>query len=342
MNITVQTLFQNFKREILPLPSRVILVTFFLFLLFIPLITQSSYVLRTLSFACMWAIYAAGWDILSGYTGQFSFGQAMFFGVSAYTCALLNLQLGFPPWLTIPIGAIAALAFGLIVGVPCLRLKRIYLALATLTFPIMLMGLVFAFPEQSGGELGFYDITRLSHSPVVNYYIGLGLMVFTAFTLWRVTNSRLGIIFQAIREGEMTTKASGIDITRYKLLAFSISGFFSGLAGGYYAHFMGTVGPTTLSVTLSFEAVIFTVFGGIGTIYGAIGGAWILTVVTEYLRVASEMRMLILVILVVLVLLFMPGGILRWSRDKLEKVCPNCKQRNAFNRKSCRVCGAPL
>jgi branched-chain amino acid transport system permease protein len=334
--------YRGLRGEVLVLPSRTIVVLFCLTLFLLPLITAHPYYLRILIMASIFALFAASWDLLSGFTGQISFGHALFFGVAAYTSALLNLNIGLPPWLTIPLGALAAVLAGLIIGVPCLRLRGAYLALATLAFPLILTGIVFVIPDITGGELGVSGIDRLSSSRVTEYYIAIAVMVTLGFVMWKITDSNTGIIFHAIREDELTARASGINTTRYKLLAFCLSGLFAGVAGGLYVHFMRIAGPSTLELILSFQVIIWAIFGGIATIYGPIAGAFILVLLMEFLTVKPEIRMLVFAIVVLLVLLFMPQGLTTWVRDKTEKICPRCKLRNIATRKSCRVCMADL
>ena len=338
--------YKELRGEILVLPSRTVVLLFCLILLLIPLMTSEPYTLRIFVLASIFAIFAASWDLLSGFTGQMNLGHALFFGVAAYASSLLNLHFGLPPWLTIPIGALAAVAAGLIIAVPCLRLRGPYLALATLAFPLILTGIVYAIPNITGGELGVSGIDRLSGSRTTDYYITVGLAIILGFIMWKITSSKTGILFHAVREDEVAARASGINTTRYKLLAFSLSGLFAGVAGGLYAHFMRIAGPSTLELMLSFQAIIWTVFGGIGTIYGPIAGAFMLVPLTEYLRdapgIIPEIRMLLIAIIVLLVLLFMPEGLITRIRDKIEKVCPRCKLRNIATRKSCRICGAEL
>ena len=326
------------RKEVITLPTRMISLLFVLFLLLFPLFSDDMYLLRILALAAIFAIFAASWDLLSGFVGQVSFGHALFFGVAAYTSALLNLRLELPPFLTIPLGAIAAVLVGLLVGIPCLRLKGPYLGLATLAFPIMLMGVIFAFPGFFGGELGIYGLTRLASERVHEYYIAVILMLICCFIMWKITDSKIGIIFHAIREDEIAVRASGINTIKYKLLAFCLSGFFAGIAGGLYTHFLRIAGPSVLAVLMSFQAIIWSIFGGIATIYGAVVGVFILYPALELLRAASEYRMLIFALIVLIVLRLMPQGITTFFRDRLEKECPRCKVRNAFTRKECRVC----
>jgi branched-chain amino acid transport system permease protein len=343
----VMRIYRLFRGEVLVLPGRIVVVLFCLILLVLPAITSQPFTLRVLILAGIFAIFAASWDLLSGFTGQVSLGHALFFGVAAYTAALLNMNIGLAPWATIPIGALAAVAAGLAVGIPCLRLRGIYLSFATLAFPLILAGVVLAIPSITGGELGVFGIDPLSESRVATYYIIIPSMMVLGFIMWKITDSKIGLIFHAIREDEVTARASGINTTRYKLLAFCLSGFFAGIAGGLYAHFLRGAGPSTLELALSFQVIIWAVFGGIATIYGPIAGVFILYpltefVLTRYLHVPQEAKMLVLAFIVMLVLLFMPKGITTWLRDRTEKICPRCKLQNMATRSTCRVCMAEL
>lgn len=335
------------RGEILVLPGRAVVLVVCLLLLLFPVISQEPFILRVLILASIFAIFAASWDLLSGFTGQINFGHALFFGVAAYAAAVLNWHLGLAPWATIPLGAIAAVLAGLVVGIPCLRLRGTYLAFATLAFPLILLGVVKAIPGITGGELGIYGIDPLAGSRVASYYIVVPSMIVLGFVMWKITDSKIGLLFHAIREDEVTARASGINTTRYKILAFCLSGLFAGIAGGLYAHFVKAAGPSTLELLLSFQVIIWAVFGGIATIYGPMAGVIILYVLTEfvlirYLAVPSETRLLIFASIVLLVLLFMPQGLTTWLRDRTEKICPRCKLQNLAWRRKCRVCEAQL
>jgi len=343
----IRRLFKDFQGDVVAIPGRLLALIFFLLLFLIPLATEEPYVLRTLIFANIYVIFAVSWDFISGYTGLMNFGHALFFGAAAYTSALLNLRLGLEPWATIPIGALAAVLAGLIVCLPALRLRGPYFSLISLAFPLILLGAVFAFTDFTGGELGISGIARISDSRTVEYYISALVMLGSVFIMWKLTDAkssfvRLGIILHAIREDEIAARASGINTVRYKLLAFAIGGFFAGVAGGFYAHFMRIAGPSTLDLFLSFQAIIWAVFGGICSIYGPLVGVYILYPLTEFLRVVPELRILIFAFVVVLILLFMPEGIAVWVRDKIEKQCPRCKLANAAFRSTCRACGTAL
>ena len=330
------------KNEVLVLPSRIIVALFFIVLLALPLVTDDPYMLRILILTSIFAILAASWDLLSGFTGQMNFGHALFFGVGAYGAAMLNQHLDLPPFASIPLGAMAAVLAGLIIGIPCLRLRGTYLALTTLAFPIILMGIVFAFPGITGGELGISGLDRIVRSRVTTYYIAVLVMMVLVTVMWKITDSHIGIIFHSIREDEVAVRAAGINTTRYKLMAFCMSGFFAGIAGGLYAHFMRIAGPSTLEVSMSFQVVIWSIFGGVVTIWGPVGAVFILFPLMEFFRFWPEFRTLLFALVILLILLYMPQGLLPWIRDKIENVCPRCKNRNVASRKTCRICSAEM
>jgi branched-chain amino acid transport system permease protein len=339
-------LLRYLQNEVLVLPSRVLVLVFVLSLLFFPLFSRDPNILRMLIITALFSLYAASWDLLSGYTGQISLGHALFFGSGAYASALLSSHLGLPPQATIPAGAAVATFAGLLVGLPCLRLRKHYLALATLAFPIMLTGVVLAFPDFSGGEGGIWRIARLAPSRVNEYYLIVGVMLAAVFGLWKIAGSRVGLIFHAIREDETAARALGINTVRYKLLAFVLSGFTAGLAGALYAHSSAAriVAPgVVLSLFMSFQPVIWTIFGGAATIYGPITGVFVLYPLVDTLNVViPQYRMLVFALLVLLIVRFMPQGISTWIRDTVERVCPSCRVRSIATRRQCRACGAEL
>jgi len=344
----IRRLFKDFQGDILAIPGRLLALIFFLVLFFIPLITTDPFILRTLTFANLFVIFAVSWDLLSGYTGQINFGHALFFGVAAYTSALLNTHLGWQPWATIPIGALAATIAGLVVCLPALRLRGPYLSLVTLAFPLILLGIIFSFRDFTGGELGISGLDRISGERWIDYCISVPVMLVSVFIMWKLTDAkssliRTGIIFHAIREDEIAARASGINTIRYKMLAFAVGGFFAGIAGGLHTHFMRIAGPSSLDILLSFQAIIWTVFGGIASIYGPVVGVYTLYPLMEFvLRRVSEYRLLIFAGIVVVMLLFMPEGIAVWARDKIERQCPRCKLSNMALRRTCRACGTSL
>jgi branched-chain amino acid transport system permease protein len=333
------------RSEVFVLPSRTLVLLWAVALLALPAVYADAYVLRILAMTCLFAILAASWDLLAGYAGQVNFGHALFFGAGAYTSGLLSTKLGVSPWLTVWAGAAFAMLLGLLVGYLCLRLRGSYLSLATLAFPLIALGVLFAFPDFSGGELGISGLRRLALTPTANYYVALLAMLAVVFGLWLLADSKFGLVLHAIRDDEVAARASGINTPRYKLVVFAISGAAAGLSGALFAHYLRVAGPSTLETALSFQVVIWGIFGGAATIYGPVAAVFLLYPLTDWLgsfRAIGELRLLIFAVIVLLVLLFMPRGITPWVRDKIEIVCPRCKQRNGAWRSACRLCGAGL
>lgn len=343
--VPARRLWVYLRAEVLVLPSRLLVLLFAAGLLLLPAVSADPYMLRVLVLTSIMAIYAASWDLLSSYSGQISFGHAMYFGMGAYVTALLSYHLGWTPWLTIPVGALAAAATGYLIGIPCLRLRGSYLSLATLAFPLIVLGVLFMVPDVSGGELGISGLPPLVHSRLAYYYVAVVSMLALCGAMWKIGDSNFGLILHAIREDEVAARASGINTPRYKLLAFAASGLFAGFAGALYTHFLRIAGPSTLEVALSFQAVIWGIFGGVATIYGPVLGVFILYPLTETLGMFAEIskyRLLLAAVVVLLVLLFMPEGVAPWVRDKMEVECPRCKARSIVMRRGCRICGAEL
>lgn len=330
------------RHEVLALPGRTLALLFALFLFLFPLFTQDPYWLRVLTLSAIFALYAASWDLLSGYTGQVSLGHAFFFGLAGYASALLGRDLGLPPGLTVPLGAVLATWAGVLVGLPSLRVRGPYLSLITLAFPIIALGLVFVFPHFTGGELGLSGLPRLGRSRLEEYYLVVLVFLSSTLLLWKLGGSRIGLFLHALREDEAAARMVGVNTVRYKLLAFGVSAFFAGLAGGLHAHYLRVVGPDSLSLFNSIQPVIWSVFGGLATVYGPVAGTFLLFPFLEILRVTEELRMVAFSLLILLVMRFLPQGVVRGVLDRLEEECPRCKVRNAFTRKRCRACGVAL
>jgi branched-chain amino acid transport system permease protein len=293
------------------------------------------------------AVFAMSWDILSGFTGQISFGQAFFIGAASYTGGLANAVWGWPISISIPIGVLAAVLLGFLVGFPTLRLRGAYLALVTLFLPILAVKLVSIerFARITGGGLGKAGLTplaivalrdfnndgridradlllRYAKIQQLDYYYSLGLMAFVAVLLLWLARSKVGKIFEAIREDEEAVEAAGINAAKYKILAFLISSAIAGLGGAFYAHYWRSLVPSEmLSLDLSLKVIIAAVLGGMGTILGPILGAYFLILGKELLgrTVPSAFTLnlppgwttLIFIAVLLLVLRFARQGIIR-------------------------------
>ncbi len=299
--------YTMFATNILDIPPRLLSFLLFLLLLSLPLTGLGEYFLGILILANINALFAASWDILVGRTGQISLGHALFFGVGAYASALFYKYCALPPWVTLFLGIPFGVIVALLVGFPSLRVKGPYLALVTLAFPLILIRLFFVdipgiinIRAITGGETPISVPRFLAIPPyspcqarIVEYYFSLLLLSVCAFVLYKIARSKAGIVFVSILDDESASKASGINTTKYKLMAFAISAFFASLVGSFYAHYMTGAGLSTLMfgepsvagvIPGSFTVIIITILGGIGTIYGPVVGAYILTFLSVFLR----------------------------------------------------------
>lgn len=253
-------------------------------------------------------ILAMGLNLVTGFTGQLSLAHATFMGIGAYTATLVALHLHTPFFISLILGAIIAAVFGFIIGVPTLRLKGDYLAIATLGFGEIVRNILLNL-KITGGPMGLRGIPK-----VTNIYIVLVALIFVIFSLNRIMNSRVGKSFIAIREDELAAEAMGINTTKYKILAFTIGAFYAGLAGGLYAFLFRYINPNNFGFMKSIEILCMVVLGGMGNSYGAMLGAFIITLLPEVLRsispAISQYRMVFYGVLLVVMMIVRPQGIL--------------------------------
>ncbi|MDF2500864.1 MAG: branched-chain amino acid transporter permease [Anaerosporomusa subterranea] len=276
-----------------------------------PLVYDDAYLMSVLVLACIYTVYVAAWDLLSGFTGQENFGFALFIGTGAYLVGFITkFGGGIAPLWGILLGGLAAASIGLALGIPCLRLKGPYLALATLAAAAIADRLAIIFSKYTGGEDGIYGVEFLTGDPLTDYYAALVFMVVSVSILYMIGRSHIGLLLKAIREDETAAEAGGVNTTLYKVAAFVVSAWFGGMAGAFNAHYLGYVGPdAVLASHISLNIIIMAVVGGAGSIINAALGAFVLAVAADYLKHFGEYHLLIYTSLLILVLLFMPKGI---------------------------------
>jgi branched-chain amino acid transport system permease protein len=288
----------------------------------LPLVIDDRYTLELLFLAHYYAILAASWDFLSGYTGNINFGHAFFIGGAAFLSAIVNLRLGWPPVVTIPLGAAAAAFFGLVVGATTLRLRGPYFAAVTFCFATILYKLSRIAWWVAGGEEGLSGVEPLTSDIRLDYYLALSLMVAATGLLWGLGQSRFGLILRSIGQNEDACQGCGIDTTRYKVRAFVVSAAIAGMAGSMYGHFQMHVGPQMAHDSLSAMVLIMAVVGGMGTIVGPVLGAYVLTLANELLRSIGELRLLIYSLAVILTIFLAPRGLLVIASRLVAAVAP--------------------
>lgn len=316
-------------------------------LLFFPRFVDNTTLLQVVATANIFVMFAASWDILSGYTGQVNFGHAAFIGFGAYTVALLSkYQPDVNNELALLIGTVTAALLGIAIGVPCLRLKGPYLALATLSVAGALVQLTFIFKSQTGGEDGIANISAITEGTItgplgeklaelvlgpltyaglggfdqyiyVSYFVTLAVMVVMVGGLMALGYGKRGLVLRSIQQDELAAEAAGVPLTRYKLAAFVLSAACAGLAGGLYAQVRGTVALDLLAVDLSLLVIIIAAFGGAGSIIGPALGAYAVILLQGYYldRASSlfvdhpELKLGSFSLLLIIVLLVQPRGL---------------------------------
>ncbi len=281
----------------------------------LPAFTHSDYLLTLANLAGIYAIAVMGLGILLGFAGQMSLGQAAFFGIGAYTSAWITTHLGWPVWPAMAAAVVLSALVGLAVGYPCLRLSGHYLALATIGFGIITQLVLINWKDVTNGSDGMTGIPAPTIGPWAidtygkYYYLVLVAVLLCAYIAWRIKTTRVGRALEAIRENELAARATGIDATRYKIVAFILAGAYAGLAGSLLAHDIKFVSPDSYSFDQSVVFLVMLVLGGSSSIGGAILGAVILTALPEVLRPLKGSYIMVYGAAVVAMIIFMPRGL---------------------------------
>ena len=283
-------------------------------LIVLPWLEADRFVLHVLSLIAIASIVAMGLQLLLGYSGQLSIGQAAFYGIGAYTSALLTTKLGLPfPLALLGAGIVAAVASLLMV--PITRLTGAYLAVATLGFSIIVYLVIKNEEWLTGGSYGFISIPRAAlfgfvlRDPMYSYYLNVGVAAIVYLTFARIQGSRFGRAINAIREDPDAARASGLRVTLLKSECFVIAAFVAGLAGSLYAHEVRYLAPNDFTFWKSIEILIMVVIGGVGSLAGAILGAAVVVGLPEFLRGIGDYRMLVFGAILIATMLFGEGGL---------------------------------
>lgn len=263
----------------------------------------NDYIIQVATITGINIIMVLGLNLITGVTGQLSLGHAGFMSIGAYASAMFSIHLGVPFWFTLIVGTAFGGLFGVLLGIPILRLRGDYLAIATLGFAEIVRVIILNTPSL-GGALGVYGIP-----PSTNLLITLLLVFFTIFFMYRLERSRHGLAIRSIREDEIAAEMMGINISRYKVLSFAIGSAFAGLGGALYAHFLSYINPVDFGFMKSIEQLCMLVLGGMGSIVGAVFGSIVLSTIPELLRFASEYRMVTYGIVLILMMIFRPQGL---------------------------------
>jgi branched-chain amino acid transport system permease protein len=269
----------------------------------------------------LFVIAAVGLNLLVGFTGLISLGHAAFLAIGAYTHVILYTR-GAPLLITLALGALTAGAFGVLLGLPALRLKGPYLAIATLGFQVAVDQVLGRWEAVTGGRMGlgvpYPEIGGLSLASPRSYaLLCLVACVATVIAARNLTRSRVGRALMAIRDNETAAQAVGVDLVRHKVMAFALSAAITGLAGGLYAHLVDRINPSTFNLILSIELLVMVLVGGLGSILGSVLGATLLVLLPHAFAPLRDHQTMMVGAILVAVLLFEPLGLRgRWLRIK--------------------------
>jgi branched-chain amino acid transport system permease protein len=295
-------------------------IGFFVILAVLPLfIYKNGYLVGTLITCMIWGTMASVWNFTMGYAGIFTFGQFAFFAIGAYVSGMLAKHLGVSPWISMFAGGCGACLVGLLIGIPCMRLKGSYIALITWALHLVLGPVIkVADPLGTGGstglmtiptlEIGGFVFSRISLVPW--YYAGLVLSFLVLLAVYRIIFSPVGLGFIGLRDSEDFAKTLGINEYKYKLLVFGISAFLTGIVGAFYVHYAGIISPRILGLDIFLLVMLMLIIGGIGVFPGAFIGSFIVLMLNDLLRPLDAYRFLIFGAVVIVAIKAMPEGLL--------------------------------
>ena len=280
----------------------------------------SSYFTHIAISILIFAILALSLNVIIGYAGIFALGHAAFFGIGAYTAALLMMKGELSFWLALPAAAVAAGLFGVLLGLAGIRLRGDYLAIVTLGFGEIVRLVFVNGGKVTNGPMGIpgipapdlfgYALTRKTEF----YFLALLLLLFTVFVIYRVVHSGIGLSLMTIREDETLADSIGISPVRFKVFAFALGAFFAGAAGAFWASYISYISPDTFRYLDSVNILAMVIVGGIASIPGSVLGAAVMVLAPELLRFVNDYRMLLLGLAIVLMMMFRPEGI--WSEKR--------------------------
>jgi len=301
----------------------------------VPWIVKNPYYLHIIIMSGIFVLLASSMNLITGCTGRLNLGHAAFYGIGAYGSTLVVMKLGFPVWFGMVMGGLITVFFGVLIGIPCLKLKGSYLAITTLAFGEITRLAMINFVPLTNGPLGIRGIPGpptivFGHTTLISfesktsyYYLILVLCVLCLLIIRRVLNSQIGRTFMAIREDEVRAETVGIDTIQVKIMNFALGAFFAGIAGSFYAHYVRFISPDTFTLGETFTMLTMVVIGGLGTFYGPIIGGVIFTFLPELLRAIAEYRMILYGLMMSVAIIFMPDGIIglfqSWITGRTKK-----------------------
>lgn len=298
----------------------------------LPQLVTLPYFMHLIILSLIWVILAQGQNLIQGFVGYVSIAQAGFMGIGAYFSTLLSVKLGWSVWMTLWVAPLFTTLVSVLVGYPSLRVKGHYFAIVTLAYNMVIFTVLLTFSSVTGGEAGISNVPRPSEFSVwgwvVNfegrsntaYYSLVLLSALLATGLCTIIlHSRVGRVLVAIRQNESLADAMGVSTWRYKLFAFVVSAGLAGFAGALYAHYIGFLNPEPFGVDQSLNAILAVILGGSGTLAGPVVGAFAVTFLPEYLRIADSYRLVTYGFILVVATIFLPRGLVPVAQDLVSR-----------------------
>ncbi len=310
----------GFKRDLLTISL------FLAGMLLLPRCLTNEYYVNVLIISGLNAIVAVGLNLLLGFAGQISLGHAAFYGLAAYTTSILTTTYNLPIIAGILAGIVLVGLVAYLIGIPTLKLSGHYLAMATLGFGIIVYIVFNETIELTGGPSGFVGIPRLSlfgysfDSDLSYYYLVVFVLAIVLMFSLNLIRSRIGRALRAIHTSEKAAQISGIDIARYKLFIFVLSAILAGIAGVLYAHYLEFIAPSSFGFNHSVLLVTMVVLGGMTNVWGAVAGAFFLTMLPEFLRAFENIEFLLYGFILIVCMMFLPEGIVGGIQKLVRKL----------------------
>lgn len=288
----------------------------------LPWVVNNPYYLNVLNVVALNVLVVTGLNLLIGYAGHISLGHAAFFGLGAYISGILTGTYGWPPWPTMVLAACLVALVAAVIGAPTLRLKGNYLVMATLGFNLIVSVLMVQLDDLTGGPSGFTGIPPLTifghalASDLSFYWLAWGLVLLGLLLARNLVHSRVGRGLKALHESPLAAAAAGVPIEAYKVKVFVISAVYASVAGSLYAHYYGIITPKTFDIFKSVELVTMCIVGGMGSLWGSLFGAALLTPLPQLLAVVEEYKDVFLGGILLLLLIFLPQGLFGWLEGR--------------------------
>lgn len=294
----------------------------------LPAVVTDSYSRHVLIMVFIYGIVAASWDLSLGYAGIFNFGHLALFGVGLYAYGILTKELGVDPWLSLAGGGLAATLAAILVSVPILRLKGIYIILVTFGFAQLIMQIVINQSNITGGMQGMvriptvtlWDHNLLRDGKLAYYYIALVILVLAVVFLRGFARSHLGKSVVALRDNEEYAISRGVSLARQRVLTLAASAFFTGVAGAYYGAYLRTASVDVFSMSTATLVLSMVLLGGTGTIYGSLLASLLLTIFSERMADYGAWRPIMTAVLIIVVMLLYPGGLAAALQAGLQRL----------------------